>query len=206
MEEQHSLHRAVSTGREEAIARPDGSLTVPRRNEILGALGPSEKGADGHACETAGMMRRLRLSELCFEHVRPIWLETIGTDEPDGMLRVAHALLDRKLDWHDAWLRLNEFGTGLQYVYELPPDRFRAAYVGLAAQGTLQIAMDDHWQANPAPDEKRDDWDPYVCSAAAYAHDLPWGQQFRAELSREFWLWMLDVALPVAYEATDRWW
>jgi hypothetical protein len=83
MEEQHLLHRAVSTGREEAITRPDGWLTVPRRNEILGALGPSEKGADGHARETPGMLRRLRLSELCFESVQSVWRDTIGTDEGD---------------------------------------------------------------------------------------------------------------------------
>jgi hypothetical protein len=47
---------------------------------------------------------------------------------------------------------------------------------------------------------------PFFCAAGAHALDLPWGKRFRPERFREFWLWMLEVALPVAYESRERWW
>jgi RHS repeat-associated protein len=202
-----TLGQAVIDARRETIDSPDGWLTVANRNRVLAALGPSEKDERGQPLPSPGMMRRLRLGELCVQRVLPVWTEIVGTDGPERMLRAAHALVDGSIDRREARARFDDFGTALQYVYELPPERLHAAYVGFAAQGTLQIAKDDPWHVEETPDRQRDDWwDPFFCAAGAHALDLPWGKRFRPERFREFWLWMLEVALPVAYESRERWW
>ncbi len=206
MDYDEEAQRLIARLRNGVVAQ--GALSVGMRNELLAAMGDAKLDDKEHALVTEGLLRRLRLSELCFARVYPIWEQIVGTRDPLKMIEAGHMYLDRQIDWKQSWKIQNGFSAALQHVYELPKGNFHAAYVGFAARNTVFVVLNDDWHTTPDPDDERDDggWDPYFMAACAEAHELPWGSEFEPDRFREFWLWMLDTAVPTAWTTPARWW
>jgi len=203
----NELLELLNKAKNELNNHPKGELILPIRKSILKHLGEHLENSNEHALINNGLKRRIKLAVLCVEYVMPIWNEVAPEDTtPQDLIKSIDTYLLGKVEWKTLWNMQNSFWTTLEnYSMEA---RFKtAAYVGFAAINAVVVALFDEEteelddDGNVILDQDLDlfTWDTSFYAAAAYSENEP--EENKIQKRREFWLWYLNDAVPLAYQA-----
>jgi hypothetical protein len=191
------LRQRLDHARAVLAERDDGELPLPERRAIRERLGPFQP-VDATAAP-AGLRRRVRLGELAARRVLPFWYaERPGDAEPERLLELAGAVLEREADPEEARREAHRFLDRMQRMEDLGDAGATAAeaarkVVFTALSGDVSDTGDEDSEEEIEPD----DWDPTFVAALAAA-GYPDEDPVRR---REYWSWYLDEAVPEAWHS-----
>ncbi len=192
--------------KDEVIKHPKGELILPFRQNIYKLLGEHEENEEGHALINQGLLRRTKLAVLCVENVLPIWDNVLVHDTtPHKILENINDYISEKQTWDYLWAIPNSFWTKLDN-YMLDGNNYgHALCVGFASINALYVVLNDE-DLEEDDNTLDQDLDPYTWDTAffaslAHSENELYDEKTKIQKRREFWLWYLNDAVPLAYEA-----
>jgi hypothetical protein len=197
MELPPDLEERLEHARAVLAEREDGELPLAERRAIRERLGPFEP-VDAPSAP-AGLRRRVRLGELAARRVLPFWYaDRPGDDEPERLLELAGAVVEREADPEEARREAHRFLDRMQSMEDLGDTGATAAE---AARKVVFTALSgdagDRTDEDSEEEMEPDDWDPTfvaALAAAGYPDEDP-------AQRREYWRWYLDEAVPEAWRS-----
>lgn len=199
------LSDVISLAKHEVIGNAKGELILPIRKKIWACLGEYEIDDKNRALVTSGLIKRTKLNILCIEHIIQFWNVTFPNDNTIvSLIQSINKYLNSEIDWQELWDIQNNTFTKFENMM-LDEKFLLAGCVGIATLKALTTVLYDEkhiiFGKDSDYDESYDsyDWDTSYYSAMVYSGGGTWDENSDSTKRREFWLWYLDVAVPMAY-------
>lgn len=206
---ENELLELLNTLKEEVNKHPRGELILPFRKSIYKLMGEHQDNEDGHAILTIGLLKRTNLAVQCVQKVMPIWDSVMANDtKPHVILEDINNYLAGKQTWDYLWDIPNHFWTVLDNYLLKDGSIGHAVCVGFASINALYVALNDEDLGEEGEEDLLDqDLDPYTWDTAyfaslAYSENEMYDEETKIQKRREFWVWYIDKAVPLAYQAT----
>lgn len=201
------LKKLIDRAKTEIVKSPILELSFKTRQEILRELGPIPKrGTLG-----PGLIRRALLCSIV-KPALPLWEAHCDTKDPHKMIELAEHYLAGRIGMKELRGPASSFRGGLDTSDV--PEKDVAFLVGRGSVCAAYVASSDELLE---PDEDAgftrqdledpqdpDYWDCAFWIAGAQAGGMPWVKKFKKKKYGEFWVWYLDVAVPMAWASVPE--
>jgi hypothetical protein len=188
---------------------PKGQLILPLRKEIYRLMGEHSEDNEGRVLRTDGFLRRLNLAILCVNYVLPVWNSVMpDNNTPDTLLKSINEYLSGHKDWDSLWELQNDFWAVLDNYMCDDNDYGASIYVGHSSINAVMVALNDEDLGEEdyinIYDEDLDPytWDTAFYASLAYSENKQYDEGTKIQKRRDFWLWYLNNAVPLAYQST----